>query len=108
VPLHHFLPTISGHTPQEDVELNLRLQQYLSSLRTNVWLEFAPGDFKETFPRDFRFPVTVPLLFTGNLPEELKGKPQLEVQINSYDKSVTGAEPASEGSNRLVPDKKGN
>jgi hypothetical protein len=26
--LHHFLPTISGHTPQEEVEMNTRLQQY--------------------------------------------------------------------------------
>lgn len=94
--LHHFLPTISGHTPQEDVELNTRLQQYFE-FAANVWLEFAPGDLKEKFPRDFRFPVTVPLLFVGELPEELKGKPQLEVQVNSYDKSVASAEPASEG-----------
>lgn len=85
--LHHFLPTISGHTPQEDVEMNTRLQQYFE-FAANVWLEFAPGNFKEKFPRDFRFPVTVPFLFSGDLPEELKGKPQLEVQVNSYDKSV--------------------
>jgi hypothetical protein len=93
--LHHFFPTISGHTPQEEVEMNTRLQQYFE-FAANVWLEFAPGDFKEKVPRDFRFPVTVPVLFAGDLPEELKGKPQLEVQVNSHDKSAGSIEPASE------------
>jgi hypothetical protein len=80
---HHFLPTISGHLPQEDVEMNSRLQQYFE-FAANVWLGFAPGDFKEKFPRDFRFPVTVPYLFGGELPKELKGVPQLEVSVESY------------------------
>lgn len=83
--LHHFLPTISGHEPKEDVEMNTRLQQYFE-FAANVWLEFAPGDFKEKFPRDFRFPVTVPYMFSGELPQELNGTPQLEVQIESYDR----------------------
>jgi hypothetical protein len=83
--LHHFLPTISGHQPQENIEMNTRLQQYFE-FATNVWLEFAPGDYKEKFPRDFRFPVTVPYLFGGELPEGLKGVPQLEVHVQSYDR----------------------
>jgi hypothetical protein len=83
--LHHFLPTISGHQPKEDIEMNTRLQQYFE-FATNVWLEFAPGDYKEKFPRDFQFPVTVPYLFTGELPKELKGVPQLEVHVESYDR----------------------
>lgn len=71
--LHHFLPTISGHTPEENVEMNTRLQQYFE-FAANVWLEFAPGDFKEKFPRDFRFPVTVPFLFGGRAARGTKGK----------------------------------
>lgn len=84
--LHHFLPTISGHEPREDVDMNTRLQQYFE-LGANVWLEFAPGSFGERFPRDFRFPVAVPYLFGGELPAELSGLPQLEVQVVSYEKS---------------------
>jgi hypothetical protein len=89
--LHHFLPTISGHQPQEDVEMNTRLQQYFE-FATNVWIEFAPGDYKEKFPRDFRFPVTVPYLFAGELPEELKGVLQLEVCVQSYNREQPDAE----------------
>jgi len=88
--LHHFLPTISGHQPKEDIEINTRLQQYFE-FATNVWLEFAPGDYKEKFPRDFRFPVTVPYLFAGELPKELNGVPQLEVQVVSYDREAPDA-----------------
>ena len=83
--LHHFLPTIGGHQPKEDIEMNTRLQQYFE-FATNVWLEFAPGDFKKKFPRDFRFPVTVPYLFAGELPNELNGVPQLEVHVESFDR----------------------
>lgn len=90
--LHHFLPTISGHQPQENVEMTTRLNQYFE-FAANVWLEFAPGDFKEKFPRDFQFPVTVPYLFGGELPVELKGVPQLEVSVESYNKE----QPKSEG-----------
>jgi hypothetical protein len=81
--LHHFLPAITGHHPQEDVDLNTRLQRYFE-FGANVWLEFAPGYFKERFPRDFRFPVTVPYLFGGEIPEELKKIPQLYVSVQSY------------------------
>ena len=81
--LHHFLPTISGHPPKEDIEMNARLQQYFE-FATNVWLEFAPGAFKEQFPRDFRFPVTVPYMFEGELPEGLSDVPQLEVCVESF------------------------
>lgn len=96
--LHHFLPTISGHQPKEDIELNTQLQKYFE-FATNVWLEFAPGDFKEKFPRDFRFPVTVPYLYEGELPKELSGAPQLEVAIQSYDRALPATEnPAGNGS----------
>lgn len=83
--LHHFLPTISGHQQKEDIEMNTRLQQYFE-FAANVWLEFAPGDFKEKFPRDFRFPVTIPYMFLGELPKELNAVPQLEVSVESYDR----------------------
>jgi len=89
--LHHFLPTISGHQPKEDIDMNTRLQQYFE-FATNVWLEFAPGDFKEQFPRDFRFPVTVPYMFAGELPKELSGVPQLEVSVESYSREKAVAE----------------
>jgi hypothetical protein len=78
--LHHFLPTISGHEKKEDIDMNTRLHQYFE-FGANVWIEFAPGNFKETFPRDFRFPVTVPYLFLGELPKELNTVPQLEVSV---------------------------
>jgi hypothetical protein len=87
--VHHFLPTISDHKPQEDVDMNTQLQQYFE-FAANVWLEFAPGGFKEQFPRDFCFPVTIPFLFGGDLPDKLKAKPQLEVQVISYDKQIAG------------------
>jgi hypothetical protein len=83
--LHHFLPSISGQQQKEDVEMNTQLQQYFE-FATNVWLDFAPGDFKERFPRDFRFPVTVPYLFHGELPKELSTAPQLEVSLQSYNR----------------------
>jgi len=83
--LQHFLPTISGRQPKEGIEMNIRLQQYFE-FAANVWLEFAPGEFKDKFPRDFRFPVTVPYLFEGNLPIELNGNPQLEVSVESYNR----------------------
>ncbi len=85
--LHHFLPTISGHQPKEDLEMNARLQQYFEFV-TNVWLEFAPGDYKEKFPRDFRFPVTIPHFFGGELPKELIGVPKLEVSVESYNRET--------------------
>ncbi len=83
--VHHFLPTLSGYENKEHIDLNTRLQQFFE-FAANVWLEFAPGDFKEKFPRDFRFPVTVPYMFLGELPKELSGVPQLEVSVESYSK----------------------
>jgi hypothetical protein len=40
----------------------------------------------------FRFPVTVPYLFAGDLPKELKGVPQLEVSVESYHREQPDAE----------------
>lgn len=85
--VHHFLPSIAGHNPQEDVDMNTRLQQYFE-FAANIWLDFAPGDFKQKFPREFKFPVTVPYLFVGELPKELNGIPQLEVSVVSYTRTV--------------------
>jgi hypothetical protein len=65
--------------------MNVGLQQYFE-FAANVWLDFVPGDFKEKFPRDFRFPVTVPYLYGGTLPSGLEGVPQLEVSVVSYNK----------------------
>jgi hypothetical protein len=78
--LHHFLPTIVGHEPKEEIDINNQLQKYFE-FAANVWLAFAPGDYKEKFPRDFKFLVTVPHSFRGELPPKLKGVPQLEVSI---------------------------
>jgi hypothetical protein len=75
---HHFLPTIAGFAPKEDVDINDQLQKYFE-FAANVWLSFAPGDYKLKFPRDFKFLVTAPHSFRGDLPPELKGVPQLEV-----------------------------
>jgi hypothetical protein len=83
--VHHFLPTLGGYENKEHIDLITRLQQFFE-FAANVWLEFAPGDFKEKFPRDFRFPVTVPYMFLGDLPNELSGLPQLEVSVESYSK----------------------
>lgn len=93
--LHHFLPTISGHQPQEDVDLNTRLKQYFEFV-ANIWLEFAPGYFKDIYPRDFRFPVTVPYLFQGEIPKELNGTPQLEVLVQSFSRQEANTAPAND------------
>jgi hypothetical protein len=89
--VHHFLPTISGHEPKEDIDMNIRLQQYFE-FAANVWFDFAPGDFKKTFPRDFKFPVTVPYEYVGELSEEIRSTPRLEVSIVSYSRERTDAE----------------
>jgi len=80
---HHFLPTIRGHRPKEDVEMNALLVQYFE-FAANVWLDFVPEPFKTAFPRDFKFPVTVPYSFVGELPEGLETARQLEVSVESY------------------------
>jgi len=81
--VRHFLPTIDRHEPKESTDMNTQLQLYFEFV-ANVWLSFAPGDFKDKFPRNFRFPVTVPHSFIGELPPELKSVPQLEVLIEAY------------------------
>jgi hypothetical protein len=89
--LHHFLPTIVGHEKKESIDMNTQLQQYFEFV-ANMWLYFAPGDFKDTFPRSFKFPVTVPNSYLGELPPELQGVPQLEVSIEAYNRVDGSAE----------------
>lgn len=80
--LHHFLPSILGHTQTESIDMNIRLQQYFEFV-VNVWLSFVPANLKDRFPRSFKFPVTVPHFFLGELPPELKEVRQLEVCIEA-------------------------
>jgi hypothetical protein len=95
--LYHFLPVINGHERTADLELNEQLQQYFEFV-VNVWLDFVPGDFREAFPRDFTFPVTVPFMFTGELPEALSSAPQLHVTLQSYTRMDPPAPSAQETS----------
>ncbi len=81
--IRHVLPRIDGHEPKELIDMNTQLQLYFE-FAANVWLSFAPGDFKDKFPRNFRFPVTVPHSFIGELPPELRSISQLEVSIEAY------------------------
>jgi len=67
--LHHFLPSIRGLEPKESIDMNEQLQKYFEFV-ANVWLSFAPSDLKKEFPRDFKFPVTVPHSFLGELPPD--------------------------------------
>jgi hypothetical protein len=83
--LHHFLPSIVGHAQNESIDMNTCLQQYFEFV-ANVWLSFAPGDLKSKFPRSFRFPITIPHSYLGELPPELNAVPQLEVLIEAYDR----------------------
>ena len=39
----------------------------------------TPSHYEKKLPRDFKFPVTVPNTFLGELPPELKDLRQLEV-----------------------------
>jgi hypothetical protein len=93
--LHHFLPVISGHERTAGLELNEQLQQYFEFV-VNVWLDFVPGDFKEAFPRDFCFPVTVPYMFTGELPQGVGSSPQLHVTLQSYTRKDPTTAPAED------------
>jgi hypothetical protein len=77
---HHFLPSIEGHEKKESIDMNTQLQRYFEFV-ANVWFSFAPGNVKDRFPRDFRFPVTVPHSFVGEHPPELRDVQQLEVQL---------------------------
>ena len=83
--VHHFLPTIAGHDPKENIDINDQLQKYFE-FAANAWLSFAPGDYKQKFPRDFRFTVTVPHTFIGKLPTEFQDQvKQLEVHVVAHD-----------------------
>jgi hypothetical protein len=88
--VRHFLPTIKGHAPKESSDMNMQLQRYFEFV-ANVRLSFAPGDFKDRFPRNFKFPVTIPYSFLGELPPELKSVRQLEVSVEAYDKDAEEA-----------------
>jgi hypothetical protein len=88
--VHHFLPTIAGHEAKEEIDINDQLQKYFE-FAANVWLSFSPGDYKEKFPRSFKFAVTVPHTFLGELPPELKGVPQFEVSIVAQDLPASAA-----------------
>jgi hypothetical protein len=88
--VRHFLPTIAGCETMEETDINDQLQKYFE-FAANVWLSFSPGDFKEKFPRNFKFAVTVPHTFLGNLPPELNGVPQLEVSVVAQDTPPTAA-----------------
>ena len=90
--LHHHLPSINSHEPKESIDLNIQLQQYFEFV-ANVWFSFAPGDHKEKFPRNFKFPVTVPYSFLGVLPAELRGVPRFEVSLESYDGATVSQVP---------------
>src|SRR6266567_3542345 len=91
--LHHFLPTISGLSQNDETDMSAKLQEYFE-YTANIWLSFAPSEFKKRFPRDFRFVVTVPHSYIGELPRELERLPQLEVHIEAYDKTPKAGEPA--------------
>jgi hypothetical protein len=78
--VHHFLPTIEGHEAKEDIDINEQLQKYFE-FAANSWLSFSPDDFRDRFPRSFKFTVTVPHTFLGELPSDLAGVPQLEVSV---------------------------
>jgi hypothetical protein len=75
--------------------MNTQLQQYFE-FAANVWLEFLPKGVRETFPHDFKFPVTVPYMFLGDLPKGLSGVPQLEVTVKSYDRAKGNSGVASD------------
>jgi hypothetical protein len=79
--LHHFLPSIVGLEAKDSIDMNAELQKYFEFV-ANVWLSFAPSELKDKFPRDFKFPVTVPHTFLGEIPEEMRGGvQQLEVHV---------------------------
>jgi hypothetical protein len=78
---------IAGLDAKEEKNLLDELHKYFE-FAVNVWLDFAPGDYKKTFPRNFSFPVTVPLTYIGELPAELNNVPQLSVVIEAFNLPV--------------------
>jgi hypothetical protein len=89
--LHHFLPSIVGHSQNESIDMNARLQEYFEFV-ANVWLSFAPSDLKSQFRRSFTFPITIPNSYLGELPPELTGIPQLTVAVEAYDRADVNTE----------------
>ena len=86
--VHHFLPSIRDLAQNDSIDMNEKLHEYFE-YTANAWLSFAPSDLKRKFPRDFRFDVTVPHTFLGELPAGLEYPPQLlEVHIEAYDKTA--------------------
>lgn len=83
--LHHFLPSIFGQEPKDSIDMNVQLRRYFEFV-ANLWLSFVPENFKDKFPRSFKFPVTIPYSYLGELPSEVKGVPQLEVSIEASDR----------------------
>jgi hypothetical protein len=92
--VRHFLPRIEGLESREEIDINDMLQRYFEFV-ANVWLRFAPGDFKHKFPRDFSFPVTIPFTFIGELPKGLESVPQLSVEIVAFNPPDAAEKPAS-------------
>lgn len=80
--LHHFLPYIDGLTHTESIDMNDRLLHYFE-FASSVWFSFVPSNLKPKFPRDFKFPITIPHSYVGELPPELKQVPQLEIQLEA-------------------------
>jgi len=91
--VQHFLPSIRDLVDNDTVDMNKKLQEYFE-YTANVWLSFAPGDFKKKFPRDFRFVVSIPHTYIGELPPELGSVRQLEVCIEAYDNTDSTPKPA--------------
>lgn len=79
--LHHFLPSVLGQGPKDSIDMNRQLQVYFEFV-ANLWLSFVPEPLKTQFPRSFKFPVTIPFSYIGDIPDELR-KPQLEVCIEA-------------------------
>jgi hypothetical protein len=78
--LHHFLPSIEGNEQKDSIDINDQLQKYFEFV-ASLWLSFAPSDVKDRFPRNFKFPVTIPYSYVGELPPELEEHRQLEIEI---------------------------
>lgn len=76
----HFLPTIEGHEPKESTNLISELDKYFQYV-AGLWLSFLSGSSELNFPRDFKFPVSVPYSFIGDLPPLLKSVPHFEIAI---------------------------
>jgi hypothetical protein len=91
--LYHFLPTLDGREPTED--MNGQLQRYFE-FAAGVWHSFAPSEVKDQFPRSFKFPVTIPYSNLGELPHELKSIRQLEVEITEDQKGRADRGPGKE------------